>query len=133
MWLIVIGVVVVGFTIFMVIKTSAMNNDPRSQELAVRMLAAIAESKLPMPTSQRLVKNDDGGFSYLPPKPTPITQGWKDIAKWLVAETPDKSPGQRTTMMAHSLSMIKPQISERDYRDIASLSRQWDGYTAFFG
>lgn len=132
MWLAIIGVVVVGFTIFMVAKTAVMNNDSRSQELAGRMLAAIAESQQPRNDGFKMMTKEDGKLG-LAPQPRDITLGWKDIAKWLVTETPDKSPRQRTTMMAHSLSMIKPQISERDYRNIASLSRQWDGYTTFFG
>lgn len=131
MWLVIVGVVVVGFIIFMVAKTAAMNNDPRSQELARRLLADLAESKQPRAASYRLVKNDDGSISYDPPKPRVITESWRDTTKWLVAETPDKSPGQRTTMVAHALSMIKPQMDRWDFANFHGFARNWDGYSTY--
>lgn len=129
MWLVIAGVVIVGFVIFMVAKTAAMNNDPRSQELALRLLAAFAESKQPRAKSYRLVKNDDGTTSYDPPMPRDIIQGWNDVKKWLVTETPDKSPSQRTTMVAHALSMIKSQMDRWDFANFHGFARNWDGYS----
>lgn len=129
MWLLIIGVALVGFIAFGVIKTAAMNNDPRSQELVARLMLALAESKLPRPKSQKFIRNDDG-TSYLdPPTPKNIIEGWADVLRWLVAETPDKSPGQRATMVAHALSVIKPHLDEYDFANFRGFARNWDGHT----
>lgn len=129
MWLAIFGVVAIGFVIFLVAKTAAMNNDPRSQELAMRLMLALAESKQPRPSKYRLVKNDDGSTSYDPPMPRDVIEGWNEVKKWLVAETPDKSPGQRTTMVAHALSMVKPQMDQWDFANFHGFARNWDGYS----
>jgi len=97
----------------------------------MRMLAALAESKQPRPASQKWIRNDDGTSYFDPPSPKDIVQGWGLILKWLVAETPDKSPGQRTTMVAHALSMIKPQLDQYDYANFHGFARNWDGYSTY--
>lgn len=129
MWIIVaVGVVVVAI-ILMVAKTAGMNSDPLQQELAGRMLGALAESRLPRPSSQRLVKHEDGTTTLEPPAPQDIVEGWADVKRWLVAATPHKSPGQRQTMVAHALSMMKPHLDEWDYDLFRRFGRIWDGYS----
>ena len=131
MWLAIIGVVVIGFVILMVAKTAAMNSDARSQELVIRLMLALTESKQPRPSSFRLIKNADGSTSYDPPMPRDIIQGWNEVTKWLIAATPDKSPGQRVTMVAHALSLVKPQMDQWDFANFHGFSRNWDGYSTY--
>lgn len=129
MWLLVTGGVVVGLIIYVVVKTAAMNSEPRSQELAGRLMAALAESKQPAPERRKIIRHDDGTITFDPPLTKNIIEGWHDVMHWLVSETPDKSPGQRTTMVAHALSKIKPLVTEYDFANFRGFARAWDGYT----
>lgn len=127
MWLILVGLLVVGFLIFTVAKTGSMNADPLQQELAGRMMAALAESKMPQPAGQRWVKREDGTSAFEPPSPKGIIQGWDDVKRWLVEATPNKSPGERRTMVAHAISMMKPHLDEWDYDLFRRFGRVWGG------
>ena len=128
MWLFIIGGAISVYLI-LVAKTAAMNKDPRSQELATRLLAALAESQRPRPDSQKLISNEDGSTYWYPPKPIDIIEGWGLIMSWLIAATPEKSPGQRITILAHAISMIKPYLDKYDYDNFCGLGRNWNGYS----
>ena len=88
---IVLGLIVIGI-LFLFLKATKMNQNPRQQELARLIIKFTEDSKVENPED-----------------------AWKEISNYVESEFPHLSRGQKQTRVVHAISMIKPRISREDY------------------